>query len=429
MYCPKCGVEIADESEFCSKCGAKIRQNNISGTSEIGGSKKQKIVLFKNAVTKIPILITKKVKSHLNKKTIIISSIVAFVLIISIVSLVLLNNPVVKFEIAITQSKYTDAEKLYTDKIQGNASMKKSVDQFLNKQVQSIQQSFTDNKIDFKAAQDKLNSLQSVGSTSSDVSSALDKISQLNNSRNSFNKANSLIKNNDYVDALQEYNNVIKDDKNYSVAQKNLSEYKAKYKDQVLKNSEDAATKQDYDGAIKILSDATTILTNDPDISAKKTIYEKSNADKKAAELKKAIDDAKANQQLSVVSAKITIQSDTYKALYPDMIQVIVKNNSNKTVKNMEVSCLGFDSNGLPIPVKTFWDSYNASMEFVGNGSNVNIVPNATYGDGVGWKLDESHGMKTVLACVKDVEYYDGSKWDNPYYTYWINEYKGKQLH
>lgn len=49
-----------------------------------------------------------------------------------------------------------------------------------------------------------------------------------------------------------------------------------------------------------------------------------------------------------------------------------------------------------------------------------------TYGSDSGWRIsdDDTPEAKQFLACVKEVEYYDGSKWVNPYYDYWVEEYK-----
>ena len=55
-------------------------------------------------------------------------------------------------------------------------------------------------------------------------------------------------------------------------------------------------------------------------------------------------------------------------------------------------------------------------------------MPGKTFGDGYGWNLSENHNISKLLACVKEVEYYDGTTWENPLYNSWITKYKEKPL-
>ncbi|MBA2937021.1 hypothetical protein HZF08_01735 [Paenibacillus sp. CGMCC 1.16610] len=206
-----------------------------------------------------------------------------------------------------------------------------------------------------------------------------------------------------------------------------ISTHTTEYKATALKDAEQLSTSTDYDKAISILNDALVILPNDSDVSAKKASYEKLNEEKKAVERKKKMEEFKNSQEVVAESAGIAIQSTEYKAQWPDMIQVIVRNTTEKTVKSMKVSMLGYDSNGYPVKIKRKYGS--ESFEFIRTAENINIISKGTFGKGNGWEVDESHGIKTVLAVVKEVDYYDGSKWTNPYYEYWLAENKEKPLH
>lgn len=162
------------------------------------------------------------------------------------------------------------------------------------------------------------------------------------------------------------------------------------------------------------------MLNKDNDIEAKKAVY-----------LTQLINKMQAEQQVTILNASIATETDNEsdKIIYPDMLQAIVKNNTSKTIKDMKVSWLGYDSNSYPLKIKGEFDTNeDDSYEFVGKAEDINLVPNATYGDKTGWKLNENHGLSKVIACVKSVTYYDGTTWDNPYYKYWIEQYKEKPI-
>ena len=100
------------------------------------------------------------------------------------------------------------------------------------------------------------------------------------------------------------------------------------------------------------------------------------------------------------------------------MIEVIIKNNSSKTIKDYEVAVLAYDTNNYPLEIKPKYNYSGGGFEFTGKADNVNVVAGATRGKDYGWELDASHGLS----------YYDGSTWENPYYSYWIEQYKEKPL-
>ena len=135
-----------------------------------------------------------------------------------------------------------------------------------------------------------------------------------------------------------------------------------------------------------------------------------------------------AKQLVIVESAKIVVRDAELKALYPDVIQVIVKNISEKTIKNMKVSCLGYDKNGYPVKIKTQFSLSGGDYELVGNAEDANIIAGGKFGENRGWALEDQSDVSKVLACVKSATFYDGTTWDNPYYEYWIEQYKDKPI-
>lgn len=131
-----------------------------------------------------------------------------------------------------------------------------------------------------------------------------------------------------------------------------------------------------------------------------------------------------------VTIEKITIieQSKDYKILYPDMIEVIIKNNHTETIRNYSVGLMGFDQNGYPLKIEWNIDFSGGDYVRLGSSEDANVIPGATVGKDKGWGLDESHGIRYVLAEVYEVEFYDGEMWQNPNFDYWVNEYSEKQL-
>lgn len=396
MYCNKCGNEIPDGSVFCNKCGSKI----ITGANEDVFSRLKK----------------------LNSKLLVFG--LAGVLIIGVIIAIVIffNNPISKFKGAIKDNKYIEASKIYNEKIKGNTSNENEIISFLKSKIENIKKDFSENKLEYNAAISQLDTIEKTGLVLSEVSSAKSEINSLNDSRTAFKKGKEFLNSKNYKEALSELKKVIKEDENYDKAQEFISSSIKDYKTVILGEAETAANSNDYDKALTLLNEALILIPNDSDISAKKAIYEKLNEEKKAAERKKKMEELKNNQEVSVEN--IRTFTDWLDDLY---ISVTVKNNTNKVVKKYIVGWMGFDKDGYP--VKTGWLSPDFLKEGV---AEANIQPGKTYGSDSGWQLTggyETTNAKHFLACVKEVEYYDGSKWVNPYYDYWVEEYKEKPLH
>lgn len=162
-----------------------------------------------------------------------------------------------------------------------------------------------------------------------------------------------------------------------------------------------------------------------------------STNDKKEVEVVKEKEEEKLSSQeldeklntlpLVVESTKYTVQDEEYKSLYPDLMQAILRNNSNSDIKSAIVSFVAWDVNNLPIKIKGSFDVDGTYVKDV-NYEDINLVPGATFGDKHGFEVSEECNVQTFKAVVKSYETFEGDKWTNPYYNDWVDLYSGKKL-
>lgn len=421
MKCNNCGNENIDSSLFCSKCGKKL----IDKVDDNNSNESNKILCM---INKIKNLFGNRLKSIKYKKNIILTGIIIIILVPIMILSIYLNSPVQKYKRYIKNNEVSEANKLYENKILGNKDDVNKVRVFLKDQSENITNLFKEEKIKFNDAKERLETIRKTTLVYYEINECMDKINTINNSNASFRKAEDFAKGNDLINAMKEYNKVNVEDKNYNKARENIKNNEEKYIQLVVSKSKQYANEREYDKAISLLREADKIIPKNNIINEQNKIYEKLNEQRLEAENKQKASDAKNNQLIVVESCKITSQHASLKILYPDMIQVIVKNKSKKTIKDMVVSCLAYDNNNYPLKIKSKFDFSGSDYELIGNADNVNIVAGAKFGQESGWELDEKHGISKSIACVKNVTFYDNTTWENPYYEYWIEQYKEKPL-
>jgi Family of unknown function (DUF5780)/zinc-ribbon domain len=391
MLCSRCGAENSADSVFCKKCGSPLKIE--------------------------PEL---KNNSYNNKKYLVISGAIAIVFVLIAISMFSFNNPVSAFKKNITNNQPEEATKIYNEEIKGDGDREEKVLSFLEDEIVEIQKSYSDEKIDYTAAKARLDTIRSTQLVESHVESALKEMDNLYNSRLAFKKADEYLKNKDLLNALKEYQKVSKEDKNYDHAQEQIVKNKKEVKKLVLKNVEEYAKNQEYGKAVRILADALTVIPNDTDLLAKESVYQKAQDEKLAAEHKQEMEELIAKQELTVGSTNVV---PDYFSLH-DQAQVIVKNNTQKVVKNFTVGILMYDNNGYP--VKSGIIAGETEL-FRGKADAVNIQPGQSFGSDNVWNLYTDYGtVSKINACVIDVDYFDGSSWSNDYFTYWQDEHLGK---
>lgn len=139
--------------------------------------------------------------------------------------------------------------------------------------------------------------------------------------------------------------------------------------------------------------------------------------------------DAETDGGLVVSEARLLVQSEEYKSLYPDVLQAILVNNTQSDIKDVVVAFVAWDENDLPVLIKGQFDYNPASYIRRASYAGINMVPGSTYGENTGMRLDESiRGIVTVKAIVVSYVTFDGETWENPEFAQFIEEYEGKKL-
>ncbi|AGX43556.1 DUF5780 domain-containing protein [Clostridium saccharobutylicum] len=233
----------------------------------------------------------------------------------------------------------------------------------LNNKVNDIKEQFMNGQIDGTLAISNLQKFKNIKGMEDTISNYIKEINALMDSQKGFADGQRGEKEKDYATALEGYSNVISSDsEHYEIAQ-------AKFKE--LSNT------------------------------------------------------VEAESLATIEKTKIHVNNTSNKNLYPDQMQVIMNNKSQKIITKFTVGILGYDENGNPIEIKNTQNDYTG-YEFIGAGENISIMPGEAWGEQYGWNLASDNKIKTILACVKTLEFKDGSKWENPLYNIWLQEHKEK---
>lgn len=156
--------------------------------------------------------------------------------------------------------------------------------------------------------------------------------------------------------------------------------------------------------------------------------------DKIDAALEKAYENLKNKQEVSVIDID-TNESESWSLKYLHCEPTVI-NTTNKPVKNIKIIVLHYDKDGFP---HNKIDEANAEHMRELEIENINILPKnkkrISYTEVINnncihYAFDEemmkySKGCK-LIACVKDAEYYDGSKWSNKFYDQWFEKHYNK---
>lgn len=132
-----------------------------------------------------------------------------------------------------------------------------------------------------------------------------------------------------------------------------------------------------------------------------------------------------AEQPLSIESTSYVVQDDLYKALYPDMLQATLRNNTEFTIKKALVAFAAWDINGSPVPIEAKHDFIRGFYVREVIFKDIQLPPGETFGEGYGFKVEESSHISRIKAIAVSYEADTGETWENPYYEEWLELYEG----
>lgn len=128
-----------------------------------------------------------------------------------------------------------------------------------------------------------------------------------------------------------------------------------------------------------------------------------------------------------VKKSEYVVRDEEYKALYPDALSVIVKNNRDYDIKSIEVAFVAWDENGMPVKIKGFAQGGEGKYLLLCSEENANIVSGGTFGEGSGWQLDmNTYNVSSINAIVYSYTDFYGNENINPYYDEWCDKYENK---
>lgn len=274
MKCNVCGKELDQDTIFCKYCGAKV--------DEVEASKNKNEVIAKdNSINNSKASIGKRKSKNSILK---IGSIMVVIGTVIFVVFFMTKTPVDKYFSMIDNGNSTGANELFREKIEGNKSEESAVKTEVSKQIHSIKDDFISGKIDFETAKIDINKYADIYGAYTEYRKAKNDIDGLNISLTSFSKGEEHEKSGDIFNAIKAYNDVVKEDANFDLAQSKIDSLKAEYIVTVVKDAEKLESSSKYKDANDILNQALRIIEDESILEAKVKTNETKIAESKKKE-------------------------------------------------------------------------------------------------------------------------------------------------
>ena len=127
------------------------------------------------------------------------------------------------------------------------------------------------------------------------------------------------------------------------------------------------------------------------------------------------------------IEKTVVIPKDEQTMATGDLIEAVIVNKSDKTIKNAVIAFAAWDKNNNPITIKGSVDITDGAYIEEVNYDDINMLPNSKYGEDSGYTLNSDIHPAKVRAIIVSLETTDGSKWENPNYLDFVELYEDKK--
>ena len=279
MFCNKCGTEVSENAVKCPNCGADLTEIVIINESQTEISEDPALedviqdVVLEDSIQQDEI--TEDPNEGKKWKKLLVFFVIFIALAGSgVLAFLWYSSPKQKMKRALEEGDYEAVKEIIKEDREIVNST--SVVEYFSKKIQEIREDYKSKNIDYAQATNDLDSIQSiqVDGVQAELNEAFSYLNRINESRISFDTAESFMEKKDYPNAILQYKKVIEEDENYSQAGARLLQAVNSYREEQMVKAKEKADQEEYQGAVDILQMALTVLPNDAEITQQITLYQ-----------------------------------------------------------------------------------------------------------------------------------------------------------
>lgn len=281
MRCNQCGMELKGNQRFCPRCGERIEETeDISPKNEY---RKQNTTELERKEMKV-----ENFEQWKKNKSKICLAVTITILVLA-AGIAIFNkiyfSPYNQFNRAFSQSDYVTASNIYGEEMSYDEKARNKAYLRLQDKINEIKRNYIEEKIGYNIARESLNELVQNNLAVEDAQQAMTELSDLNQSKLAFQEGNEQYKNGDFRNAIDSYDKVIEADVNYTVAQETREKILSEYKTQILDMADKNVKNNNYEEALRVLKEATDLLSVDSDFMKIRGEIEEKAIEKKKVDL------------------------------------------------------------------------------------------------------------------------------------------------